>query len=95
MGQDTRVENAWTWDLSAPEQWLSLLGSALILFAYGLTVASPERRRLYFSLSAAGAVLLFVVGLIYRNLGILILETAWIGLNVWGLLRRSRSRRDA
>jgi len=89
------VVDAWTWDLSAPEQWLSLLGSALILFAYGLTVASPERRRLYFTLSAAGAVLLFFVGVIYRNLGILMLETVWIGLNLWGLLRESRRGRNA
>jgi len=89
------VVDAWTWDLSAPEQWLSLLGSTLILFAYGLTVASPERRRLYFTLSAAGAVLLFFVGVIYRNLGILMLETAWISLNLWGLLRESRRGRNA
>lgn len=87
--------NVWAWDLGAPEQWLSLLGSALILFAYGLTVRVPDRRRLYFTVSALGAVLLLMVGFIYHNVGIVLLETAWIGLNIWGLISESPSGSDA
>lgn len=75
------------WDLGQPEQLLSLIGALLILVAYALTVARPAWRRLYFSLSAAGAVALFAVGLIYHNLGILLLEAAWFALNMWGLWR--------
>ena len=77
-------------DLTSPVQLLSLAGAALILVAYALTVARPGWRRVYFSISAAGAVALFAVGLIYGNLGILILEMAWFSLNVWGLWREYR-----
>ncbi len=81
--------------LNRPEQWLSLFGAALILTAYALTVARPAWRRLYFSLSGAGAVALFMVGLIYHNMGILLLEVTWFALNMWGLWRAFHSRRTA
>ncbi len=77
-------------DPAAPEQWLSLLGSLLILIAYAITVRFPERRRLYCSISLAGGVLLLVVALIYRNLGLILLELAWIAINAWGLARALR-----
>jgi len=71
--------------LSAPEQWMSLAGSALILAAYAITVAHPDRRRLYCAISLAGGALLLAVALIYRNAGLIALEVAWIGINAWGL----------
>jgi len=74
-------------DWMAPEQLMSLFGSALILFAYGLTIARPERQRLYCSISLIGGVLLLAVALIYQNLGLILLEIAWIAINVWGLAR--------
>jgi lipid-A-disaccharide synthase-like uncharacterized protein len=70
---------------TAPEQLLSLLGSALILLAYFLTVAKPDRKRVYFSLSLLGGAVLLAVAIIYRNIGLIILETAWISINIWGL----------
>ncbi|MDX8402206.1 MAG: hypothetical protein R8K47_06200 [Mariprofundaceae bacterium] len=72
-------------DWSAPEQWLSLAGSVLILAAYAITVAHPARRRLYCAISLAGGALLLAVALIYRNAGLIVLEIAWIGINAWGL----------
>ncbi len=78
----------WHWDVSAPEQWLSLLGSALILLAYALTVARPGQRRLYCSISLTGGVLLLIVAMIYRNIGLTMLELAWIAINAWGLAKR-------
>jgi len=72
-------------NMSAPEQWLAMLGSALILIAYFFTVEHPERRGLYCSISLAGSMLLLIVALIYRNLGLTMLEVVWILINVWGL----------
>ncbi len=73
------------WNFSTPEQIFSLIGSLLVLFAYGLTVARPEKRRWYFSISLAGGVVLLVVALIYHNAGLVFLEISWIGINIWGL----------
>ncbi len=81
-------------DWSAPEQWMSLIGSALILAAYAITVARPEQRRLYCAISLAGGVMLLAVAMIYRNAGLIALELAWIGINAWGLWRAGR-REDA
>ncbi len=77
-------------DWSAPEQWMSMIGSALILTAYAITVARPERRGLYCAISLAGGVLLLAVALIYRNAGLIALELAWIAINGWGLWRAAR-----
>ncbi|MDX8408375.1 MAG: hypothetical protein R8L58_08325 [Mariprofundaceae bacterium] len=74
-------------DWMAPEQLMSLFGSALILFAYGVTIARPERQRLYCSISLIGGVLLLAVALIYQNLGLILLEIAWIAVNIWGLFK--------
>jgi len=74
-----------SWDMSAPEQWLGMIGSALILIAYFLTVEYPERRGLYCSISLAGGAVLMVVALIYRNPGLIMLEIAWVSINAWGL----------
>lgn len=73
------------WNLSATEQWLGLLGSSLVLIAYAITVARPEKRGVYCAISLAGGVVLLVVAVIYRNLGLILLEIAWISINSWGL----------
>ncbi len=73
------------WNISDPVQVMSLVGSALILIAYAITVRQPSRRRLYCTISLGGGVLLLIVALIYHNLGLTLLEIAWISINLWGL----------
>jgi hypothetical protein len=73
------------WSISDPVQVLSLIGSVLILVAYAITVHWPGRRRLYCSISPGGGALLLIVALIYHNLGLTLLEVAWIAINLWGL----------
>lgn len=79
------------WD--APEQWLSLTGSALILGAYALMVWRPEYKRVYFSISFLGGAALMGVAVLYRNAGLILLEAAWMGINAWGLWRAWRHAR--
>jgi len=86
------MSSGWIESLAQPEQWLSLAGSLLILGAYALTVARPDRTRLYCSISLAGGILLLLVALIYRNAGLILLELTWIAINAWGLVR---ARSDA
>jgi len=71
--------------MSSPEQWLSLLGSVIILIAYAIMVLQPTRRYTYFSMSLFGGLLLLIVALIYRNAGLIFLEISWIGINGWGV----------
>jgi len=79
------------WGLDAPEQWLSLLGSLIILCAYFLTVARPERKILSFYMSMLGGVALLAVAVIYHNAGLIFLEISWISINAWGIWRSARS----
>jgi len=74
-----------SWNLTSPEQILSLLGSVVILIAYYLTVSKPDKKLLYFSLSLLGGVALLFVALIYRNFGFVFLEVSWISINAWGI----------
>jgi len=78
------------WDLSSPEQVLGLIGSALILGGYMLTVTRPEKLALYCSISLAGGFVLLAVALLYHNAGLIVLEVFWILINVWGLWRAFR-----
>jgi len=77
--------SGYEWNLNTPEQLLSLAGSLLLLFAYALMVARPHLRVWYFSISFAGSALLLIVALIYHNVGFILLEAAWMSINVWGL----------
>ena len=79
------------WGLDAPEQWLSLLGSLIILCAYFLTVARPKRKILSFYMSMLGGVALLAVAVIYHNAGLIFLEISWISINAWGIWRSARS----
>jgi len=79
--------DSYTWNLSSPEQLLSLFGSSIILVAYFLMVSQPDKKLLYFSLSLLGGIALLFVALIYQNLGFVFLEVSWISINVWGLWR--------
>jgi len=74
----------------APEQVLSVLGSILVLFAYFLMVAKPQKKMLYFSISFLGGVALFIVAIIYQNPGLIMLEVAWMAINGWGLWKALR-----
>ncbi|MDQ6957164.1 MAG: hypothetical protein Q9M21_08205 [Mariprofundaceae bacterium] len=79
--------DSYSWNLTSPEQFLSLMGSIVILIAYYLTVSRPDKKLLYFSLSLLGGVALFFVALIYHNLGFIFLEISWITINAWGIWR--------
>jgi len=79
--------DSYTWNLTSPEQLLSLLGSVVILIAYYLTVSKPDKKLLYFSLSLLGGLALLFVALIYHNLGFVFLEISWISINAWGIWR--------
>jgi len=81
----------YSWNISAPEQVLSMLGSAVILLAYFLTVTRPDKKVLSFFISILGGVCLFIVAMIYHNVGFIFLETAWIAINVWGIWKASVS----
>jgi len=79
--------DSYSWNLTSPEQLLSLLGSIVILIAYYLTVSRPDKKLLYFSLSLLGGIALLFVALIYHNLGFIFLEISWISINAWGIWR--------
>jgi len=82
----------YAWNITSPEQVLSLLGSIIILVAYYLTVSQPEKKLLYYSMSLLGGIALLVVAVIYHNLGFVFLEVSWITINAWGIWRvRSES----
>jgi len=73
-----------------PEQLLGMVGAVLILFAYGVMVARPEKKRFYFSVSLLGGLCLLWLALLYRNIGLIVLELAWVGINIWGLFRAGK-----
>jgi len=83
--------NNYTWNLTSPEQFLSLLGSIVIVIAYYLTVAQPDKKIVYFSLSILGGLALLSVALIYHNLGFIFLEISWITINAWGIRKACRN----
>jgi len=83
--------DSYSWNLTSPEQLLSLLGSVVILIAYYLTVSRPDKKLLYFSLSLLGGVALLFVALIYQNLGFIFLEVSWISINAWGIWKVCQS----
>jgi len=71
--------------LTSPEQLLSLFGSIVILIAYFLTVAKPDKKILSFYLSILGGFALLVMAWMYANVGLIFLEVSWIGINIWGI----------
>jgi len=79
-----------TWAIASPEQFLSLLGSAVILIAYFLTVAKPDKKILSFYMSLFGGVALLFVAIMYKNAGLVFLEVSWIAINIWGIWRQHR-----
>ena len=85
--------DSYTWNLSSPEQLLSLFGSIVILIAYFLMASQPDKKMLYFSLSLLGGIVLLFVALIYHNLGFIFLEVSWISINAWGIWRTYKQAR--
>jgi len=78
--------------LTSPEQWLSLFGSVVILIAYFLTVAKPDKKILSFYISILGGIALLVMAWMYANIGLIFLEVSWISINAWGIWQAYRER---
>jgi len=76
--------------LASPEQWLSLFGSIIILIAYFLTVAQPDKKILSFYMSILGGLALLVMAWMYANVGLIFLEISWISINAWGIWKASK-----
>ncbi|MDQ7011796.1 MAG: hypothetical protein Q9M29_08245 [Mariprofundaceae bacterium] len=87
--------NAHAWNLDTPEQWLGLFGAILILIAYAITVGSSGRRRLAYAISLTGGLLLLVMAVLYHNPGLVLLESSWVAINVWGLGKVYREEKSA
>jgi len=70
--------------------FVGLLGSAAILVAYALVQADriDVRRRPYSALNAVGAALLLVSLANDFNLGATVIESFWLAISLYGLLRR-------
>lgn len=73
-----------------------LVGVAAILAAYALLQAGRLRadRALYSALNAAGAGLILFSLVFDFNLPSAVIETVWLALSVWGLVRSGRRRRS-
>ena len=72
------------------EQILGLLGAVLILVGYFFMVLYSEYKVLSLLLSLLGGITLLLVALMYQNLGLIVLELAWIAINTWGLYKALR-----
>jgi len=72
---------------------IGLLGSALIVFAYGYNVyAKTVNAFVYNGTNLLGALLLTVSLLVHFNLASLLLEFVWILIAVGGLIKAWRER---
>ena len=74
------------------EQTLGFLGAALVLVGYTLMILTPRYTRYAYMVSLCGAGLLLWLAMIYHNIGLITLELAWIGINIWGLMRREEKQ---
>ncbi len=73
---------------------LGLLGVGLILIAYGLlqTGRIEPRDRRFSAANALGAALILVSLWFAPNVSAIAIETAWLGISLYGLLRRQPSQ---
>ena len=75
-------------------QAVSLVGAVMVLAAYAM-IQSGLCRELdtgYLALNIVGSLLLGVVAVAERQLGFIVLEFAWVGLGVVGVVRARRAR---
>ena len=76
-------------------QLLSVVGALMVLAAYGL-IQSGIWRELnpgYLVLNIVGSVLLGIVAVVERQAGFILLEFAWVGLGLVGVVRAWKARR--
>jgi hypothetical protein len=78
-------------------QMLSVAGALMVLAAYGL-IQSGIWRELnpgYLALNIVGSLLLGIVAVAERQAGFILLEFAWVGLGLIGVVRAWKARRPA
>ncbi len=76
-------------------QVLSVVGALMVLVAYGL-IQSGVWRELdagYLVLNIAGSLMLGIVAIADQRMGFILLEFAWAGLGVIGVVRAIKARR--
>ncbi len=84
------------WKIIVIMQLLSVLGALMVLAAYGL-IQNGIWRELdagYLALNIVGSLLLGVVAVAERQVGFILLEFAWAGLGVIGVVRAWKARRS-
>lgn len=76
--------------------WIGLLGVGLILFAYFLLQAGSVRGdALFHQLTNAAGALLVLVSLCYAfNLSAFLMELAWLGVSIYGMVRGIKAKRS-
>ena len=76
-------------------QIVSIIGSAIILAAYGAQQFGylDEKTVPYQLGNLVGAIILTVVGIIYVQLGFILLEGMWAMFSAYGLIKVLQSRR--
>jgi hypothetical protein len=82
------------WKIIVIMQVLSVLGALMVLAAYGL-IQNGIWRELdagYLALNIAGSVLLGIVAVAERQVGFILLEFAWAGLGIVGVVRAWKAR---
>jgi len=77
--------------------WAGLSGVAVILLAYFLLQASRLRgdALVYQLMNAIGASLVLISLLYAFNLSAFLMELAWLGVSIYGIVRGRRKRRSA
>lgn len=72
---------------------IGLLGSALIVFAYGYNVYAKEVNEfIYNGTNLFGALLLTISLFVHFNLASMLLEIVWIIIAIGGLVKAARNR---
>jgi hypothetical protein len=71
-------------------QWISVAGAAMVLTAYGAHQMGRLGREdwLYLMLNATGAAILTVFAIRARELGLAIMEGAWVAISLAAIARR-------
>jgi drug/metabolite transporter (DMT)-like permease len=76
---------------------LSMVGALMVLVAYGL-IQSGVWRELdagYLAFNMVGSLLLGIVAIADQRMGFILLEFAWAGLGVIGVVRAIKARRTS
>jgi fluoride ion exporter CrcB/FEX len=70
-------------------QVVSILGAMMVLGAYAMIQGGLWREldRGYLALNILGSLMLGVVAILERQIGFVLLEFAWMGLAMWGVIR--------